>query len=189
MLATARHLLAKSRLRQLSGWSLAHAAVRVEEYLFDYLVYPFMLYRGGAALLAAFGLRATPGEGYAAGFAFMLLVSLSVNLAYVHVYDRTRRDWFGFEALRSIEARHVPGRLRLPVRIALFGYLSLAHSPFFATLWLRSRTEAFAMRRADWAVFAFAVLLANVGWTVLVSGAVELWRQVLVPAAQRLGVG
>lgn len=158
--------------------------MRVEEYLSDYVFYPYMLYRGGPdALTALAGFvegagPASPGAGYWFGFGVLLVTSTLINLAYLRAYDATKRDWFGFEALRAWEERLVARKhyalFRAPLRLLLFTYLSVWHSPLFATLFVRSSLHPYAMAGRDWRAFWAALLLANLGWAAVVSGAVTL---------------
>jgi hypothetical protein len=169
----------------LGRWSIAHAVIRIEEYLFDYVLYPFMLYRGGEWLLAAFlrlaGVAAppSPAAGYWLGFCLLTSASIGINLLYIRAYDGLRTDWFGFEALKAASERYVSARpgwrpWRAVVRYGAFAYLSIWHSPLFGALFMRGETNAFAMTARDWRIFWVALLIANLGWAGLVSGVAEL---------------
>jgi len=88
-----------SRLTMISA---VHTVVRIEEYCFDYLAYPYMLYVGGpAAVNVLFGADAALRWGYWGGLAIMLVASLLLNILYVRLYDRNGPDWFGFERARA----------------------------------------------------------------------------------------
>lgn len=192
MKGLARRLTAGVNLGRVVGISVAHGFVRVEEYLTDYLLYPYLLYRGGPDLVAL--VRAMVGEhrptppiaGYWMGFAVLLALSTAINVAYLLFHDATKRDWFGFGALRGWEARlalqPIYRPLRLPARWLAFAYLSVWHSPLFATLWLRSEFRPFAMTRRDWLLFVCAILVANLGWSAVVTGAVSFVVGVVLPA-------
>lgn len=175
----------------LGRWSLAHLAIRVEEYLFDYVLYPFMLYRGGESLLASLmrlaGAKISPSPvaGYWVGLCLLTVASVGINLFYISAYDRLRTDWFGFETLKEVNKRLTPvaSRRWRPWRIAArygaFAYLSIWHSPLFGTLFMRGSAEAYAMNARDWRIFWAALLIANLGWAGMVSGVVEAARMVL----------
>ncbi len=164
--------------RHLAVWSGAHAAVKLESYLFDYAFYPYMLYSGGGSLLGLAGVTdPDPQTGYWVGFAILCALSLTLNVAYIRAYDCSRHDWFGFETARRIRPpRFLRALAFLPAaaRAAIFLYLSIWHNPLFATLWMRSRERAFSMIRRDWLLFGAAVAFANVGWTVVVTTAVTV---------------
>ena len=161
-------------------WAAAHALARAEEYFFDYVLYPYMLASGGAALLRLAGdKRAGPSAGYWTGFAFLCLISLALNVLYLRLYDRNRTDWFGFEYLRERTGLLSAKYARFPLqasRALVFCYLAVWHSPLFATLFARSHTRSYTMGRKDWAAFLAAVFVANVGWTAIVSGAITIVR-------------
>lgn len=169
--------------RQIAGWGAAHAIIRTEEYLFDFLLYPFMLYAGGPALVAGATGRSSAILGYWVGFAVMVFLSIVVNLSYLAAYDRLGRDLFGLEAARAYERRFAERRFYRPIRPVVkfiaFGYLAVWHNPLFATLFLRQDARPFQMDRGDWRVFGLALVIANFGWAGLVSGAVGLWRVIV----------
>ncbi|WP_307352184.1 hypothetical protein [Caulobacter ginsengisoli] len=164
--------------------------MRLEEYAFDYLLYPFMLYRGGGLLVGwlrdLFGqdAPAMPATGYWFGLGLMTAASIALNLIYVRAYDRMRTDWFGFEALKRAQENLIPSRFRVgpwrtAARFTAFVYLSAWHNPLFATLFMRRASASYAMSEGDWPVFWSAVLIANLGWAGIVSGAVEAAKAVL----------
>lgn len=176
--------VAHTYAERLGRWSVGHIVVRVEEYAFDYLLYPFMLYQGGGALVGwLFGVfgrtaPATPAIGYWVGFGLMTAASVALNLVYVRAYDRMQTDWFGFGALKRAQESLVPSRFRAgpwrtAARFTAFVYLSAWHNPLFATLFMRRASAPYAMSGGDWPVFWSAVLIANLGWAGIVSGAVE----------------
>ncbi len=169
---------ALTRVMRLVGrWSLAHALIRLEEYAFDFLLYPFMLYRGGGLLVDAargiFGGSPAPSAGYWTGFGVLLFLSVLGNAAYISLYDRFHTDWFGFEEAKRLAARWA-GQTSLhaaamPARAAALLYFSIWHGPLFAVLSARP-ADRYAMRAPDWGTFAAAVLIANLAWTGLVTG-------------------
>ena len=169
---------ARPHLRQVAVWTGAHVAVRVEEYGFDYVLYPYMLYVGGEGILHLAGSGAGNAKaGFWLGFLLLTAASLLLNLVYIRIYDWSRRDWFGIEALRhSALARRLSGSSHgaFTIGAAAFVFLSIWHSPLFATLAVRSRSAEYTMGRQDWAVFGAAVLVSNAGWALLVTAGVEL---------------
>lgn len=177
--------VARTYAKRLGRWSVGHLAVRLEEYAFDYVLYPFMLYQGGGLLVGwlfdMFGRNApaTPAVGYWLGFGLMTGASVMLNLTYVRVYDRMQTDWFGFEALKKAQESLIPSRFRAgswraAARLMAFVYLSAWHNPLFATLFMRRASNPYEMSEGDWPVFWSAVLIANLGWAGMVSGAVEV---------------
>lgn len=182
--------VARTYAKRLGRWSAGHLAVRLEEYAFDYLLYPFMLYQGGGALVGwlcgVFGRTApaTLAAGYWLGFGLMTAASVALNLLYVRAYDRMRTDWFGFETLKRAQERLIPSRFRAgpwrtAARFMAFVYLSAWHNPLFATLFMRKPSAPYAMSKGDWPVFWSGVLIANLGWAGIVSGAVEAAKVLL----------
>ncbi len=162
--------------------TLAHLAVYIEAYTLDYLLYPFMLYRGGALVLSLLAPRvvaATPhsaAAGYWVGFGFMCGLSIVLNLLYLRVYDFSQTDWFGFEALKRACRQSALGNRLGPdgsmlFRYSTFVYLSVMHSPLLGVVFMREAPSPYAMTARDWRIFWLAILIANVGWTGIVTAA------------------
>lgn len=170
-------------LLRVSRWSLGHGVMRVDELLFDYLFYPYMLLHGGAVLVGlvlpgTLSAKALAEAGYWAGFAVLLLTSTVANILYLRLYDRLNTDWFGFEEARRWEGRFAhwqPYRfVRRPFGILAFLYIAIWQNPFFATLMARDRRSPFRMTLRDWWVFAAAECASNLGWAAVVTGAATL---------------
>lgn len=155
-------------LKRLGEVSTGHLFIRIEEFIFDFLLYPYMLYDGGFRLLRIMGFEsATTADGYYAGAAIMFTSSAFTNIIYIIAYDRMGRDWFGIEAVRKFKPAwllRLP-RWLLPIgRGVAFIVLCLWTNPLFALLWIRSKAGAFRMNPADWAILGLAILIANIGW-------------------------
>lgn len=174
--------------RQIVLWSVAHGLVRLEEFVFDYVFYPYMLYSGGRSLANSFsGSEVSEDGGFWTGFVVLCIASLILNLIYLSLYNRSKRDWFGFESLKRLRVPQRVQGMPLLVRIVQCGgfiYLSVWHSPLFAALWMRMGKHQFQMSRRDWTLFFLAVAVANVGWTIAVSALSKivafLWQYALV---------
>jgi hypothetical protein len=158
--------------RRAGEVSIGHTFIQLEEYVFDFALYPYMLYSGGEAFLRITKIAdASPENGFKAGFAIMFACSVAFNYLYVRAYDRMKVDWFGIEAVRSYEpswVNRLPPLLRIAARYGTFAGLSVWTNPLFAVLWLRSPGVHYEMARGDWGVFAVAIILANIGWTFLI---------------------
>jgi hypothetical protein len=159
-------------------WSVAHTLIRLEEYAFDYVLYPYLLYAGGPAFVEWHLGRTEPTLGYWVGFAAALLASILLNLIYVWAYIALKADLFGIEAVKRFEEKGAKRwwyrLIRWPVRMSVFAYLCVFHNPLFATIWLRQRAPSARMTQQDWGVFWSAIVVSNFGWALVVSGAMEL---------------
>lgn len=171
-------------LRRAGAISLGHTFIQAEEYFFDFVLYPYMLYAGGESFLRLTQLAdASPRNGFKAGIALMFACSVAFNYFYVRAYDRMKVDWFGIEALRSYRppvVDRLPSVIRAAIRYGTFAGLAVWTNPLFSVLWLRSRGANFSMSRSDWGVFAVAIVLANLGWTLAISSV--FWIFGILPA-------
>lgn len=141
---------------QVIELTIGFTATQVVGYLFDYALYPFVIY--------SFGLLV--------GGLVMILLSFAACLLTVWFYDWSKRDWLGIEAIKSL--RGYEGELKCG-RLAgwmlrksdpvIFLFLSLNYDPFITMAYLRH--GAFnGMSRRDWRIFLGSTLVANVYWTL-----------------------
>ena len=139
--------------RRAGEVSLGHTFIQIEEYVFDFVLYPYMLYAGGESFLRITQLAdASPTNGFGAGIAIMFACSVVFNYLYVRAYDRMKVDWFGIEALRTYRPAVVdrlPSVIRAATRYVTFAGLAVWTNPLFSVLWLRSPGARFAMSRGD----------------------------------------
>lgn len=110
------------------------------------------------------------------GCGIMIMLSVVLNLILIKVYDKTGKDWLGFEALKEGKEKFsfsLPIWVRKLISIGDTGaFIGLAlYDPFLATIYLRKRENAHkGLTNRDWRIFVSATLLSNVGWTGLVYG-------------------
>lgn len=149
---------------------LGHTINTVWDYGFDYLLYPAVIWYSGPVW----------------GSIIMAFASLAICLALLRLYDWSKRDWLGIEAIKSLKGYSGASRsgrvmawlLRQsdPVACVL---LSIKFDPFIVTTYMRQGAFT-GMARRDWYIFFLSWLIGNVWWSVVcISGitAVEwLWR-------------
>ena len=168
-----------SAIRKQLGWRLRIAELAVgftanktQEYLFDYLLYPFVIFRLGVWL----------------GGAVMALLSLAFCLLSLKIYDWLKRDWLGIEAVKGLKDYTGPSRWRRTTAWMLQRgdpvaclFLSIKFDPFITTLYLR-RGAYNGLNRRDWKIFFASWLIANLYWTLACFGGVSmlvwLWKEV-----------
>ena len=160
-----RHI-ALSRVAELA---LGHSANQVMVYGFDYLLYPYVVYRLGLGL----------------GFVVMSLLSLVTCWVTLAFYDWSKRDWLGIEAVKSVRhydgsrvwIKTLAGALQRGDPIACV-ILSIKYDPFIVTVYLR-RGEYGTMTRRDWRNFWLSWIISNAYWSVVcftgVSAFIWLW--------------
>jgi hypothetical protein len=161
--------------------AVGHAAKRVEEYLFDWLIYAFVVYQC-TSLWGTYW-------GSIAAFFIMAPLSALVCWLYLLFYDWAKKDWFGFELLKELREEEAQSSWfrRLMIRIARWGdlaafiALSIHDDPFMVTVYLRKKGhEHRGLSRRDWNIFWLAVVFSNaywtLRWTVIVTVIEFLWR-------------
>ena len=150
--------------------SMGHVATKIQEYLFDYLLYPFVIFTMGVIR----------------GAVVMSLLSLVACFLMLRFYDWSKRDWLGIEALKSLKDydgsclwRRIVAWLLLrsdPVACVL---LSIKFDPFIVTTYLRKGHYG-GMSTRDWRIFLLSWLVGNAYWSLLCFVGVEtifqLWR-------------
>ncbi len=142
---------------RLAELTLGHAVNQAMIWVFDFLLYPFVIFW--------FGLLR--------GFAIMAVVSFIICWLTMLFYDWSKRDWLGIEAIKSLKVYAGPNRLRQalawilrqsdPVACVL---LSLRYDPFIVTVYLR-RGRFGGMTRRDWRIFLLSWLIGNAWWSVV----------------------
>lgn len=181
-------------IRNISDWlirhkgrigiaAIGHAVKEAEEWLFDWLLYGTV----SAFLVTTYGST----WGTAATFAIMTPLSALVCFGYIRFYDTSKKDWFGFEALKGIR-NELEGDgwfarlMRWTIRqgdLPAFIVLSIHKDPFVVTVYLRNADQAYdGLAARDWRNFWASVLLSNgywtLRWTVIVQVALWLWERV-----------
>lgn len=118
------------------------------------------------------------------GGAVMMALSFVLDLVTLRLYDRFKRDVFGIEELKRVresEATTWTGKtLRWALRqndFVVFVVLTLMTNQFVVTAWLRHGAGEFnGMQRRDWMIFLSSVVLGNLYWIAVISGAIQLFR-------------
>lgn len=165
---------------------IGHTAKRVEEYLFDWLLYGIVV---GWSMY-------TWGSFYGSFVAFFIMAPLSAIMCYGYIrfYDWAKKDWLGFETieeLREQEAAH-GWFMRNLVRIAkrgdwaMFIALSIYGDPFMTTVYFRRGAHKYnGLSKRDWRIFWGSVLFSNAYWTLrwalIFLILVPLWNRFITP--------
>lgn len=184
------------RVRQFRSWFarhkhriglvvVGHTAKRIEEYLFDWLIYGVVVFWSTSQW----------GPLYGSLVAFLIMAPISALFCWLYIlfYDWAKIDWLGFEALKElkeVETTGLFGRLfRHVVRFGdapVFILLSMYGDPFMVTIYFRKRENAHGgLTRRDWKIFWAAVVFSNAYWTlrwaVIVVLAQFVWTTFLEP--------
>ena len=150
---SARALINKSRIAELS---IGLTTSRITVYFFDYVLYPFIVYQFGIVR----------------GGVVMTLLSLIACLIAIKIYDWSKRDWLGIEAVKTSKTYDGNKRIgRITAWIMqksdpiAFLFLSIKFDPFITTAYLRHGKFA-GMSKRDWKIFIGSLLVSNAYWTL-----------------------
>jgi hypothetical protein len=149
----AKVLPLKNRIAELSiGLSVSN----VLEYVFDYFLYPFVIF--------SFGIL----KG---GIAMTLLSFIACYLT-IKFYDWSKRDWLGIEAIKEIKNysgnnyfRRITAWLMKKSEPIVFSFLSIKFNPFITTAYFRDGKFT-RMTKRDWSIFIASLLIGNAYWTL-----------------------
>jgi hypothetical protein len=137
--------------------------------LFDYVLYPFVIWRAGLLW----------------GALIMTGLSLVVCIALLRFYDWSRKDWLGIETVKRLRdepaaagaRRRIAGLLRRSDAFALVA-LSIRFDPFVTILYIRRGSHAYAgLSRREWRLFLVSNLISNAWWSLVAFGAIEVVRR------------
>lgn len=168
--------------------AIGHSAKQVEEFLFDWLLYGAVV----AWATTQFGSL----WGSVVAFAVMTPLSIFICLLYMAFYDWTKKDWFGFEAVKGArddveESRGFWKKIMRSIMrlgdIPAFILLSINSDPFMTTVYMRKGADQYnGMTKRDWRIFYGSAILANgywtLRWTVIVALLAWVWVYIPIPA-------
>lgn len=123
--------------------------------------------------------------GFWGGLAIMLPLSVIINLVLIRLYDKTGKDWLGFEALKEGRENAISSTPTWLQRIIKSSDIIattaiLFYDPLLATIYLRKIEQAHkGMSRRDWKIFWLSTVLANIGWTAIVFGGISAIKYVI----------
>ncbi len=129
-------------------------------YLFFYVLYPLVVLRAGVIR----------------GGIIMTAISLLACYTAIVVYDRTRRDWLGIEAIKQSvrdydggsRARKVVARILQKGGPLALVVLSIKFDPFVTTIYMRPGAHSYGgLTARDWRVFISSLLIGNGYWLLV----------------------
>ncbi len=145
-----------SVIRRLGTLSIGVVGMYLFNKLFDYVLYPYVIYTAGIW----------------AGGAVMMFLSALVCLLLLKFYNHSKQDWLGIETLRDLKEFDGQHRGRRIVTWMLqrsdpvaFMALSMYFDPFITTVWMRH--ERFGqLTTRDFRIFWSSVFVANLFWII-----------------------
>lgn len=153
----------KKRLMTLGiGWTFDQAT----NLAFDFLLYPLVI--------GLWGLKIGGG--------IMIVLSIVTSIAVIRFYDRTKKDWLGIEAVKSVRdgdqktklGRAISWLMKKGDPVALIGLSILYSEPVAITLYMRRGAYQYnGFSKRDWTIFLASVIISNVSWGIAVWGGLE----------------
>jgi len=141
-------------------------------YGYDFFVYPY--------LIATYG--------FWLGLFYAIPGSTVLCLLSLWFYNVTKQDWLGIETIKRLRDESAKGKIRKFLHriankgdILSFLFLSLRHDAFIVTVYMRRGNGNYSMSVRDWKIFWASMLVADVWWGLLVFGAIEAFREWLMP--------
>lgn len=156
------------------GTTLAAGLVmkRVFNYPFDYVLYPFVMWR----------------LGYVWGGLVMTFLSVFINLLIIATYDWSKTDWLLIESFKSFREGKSEGKWKRFVFVSKIlrkgdvpaFFILCLDDPITATLYLRHGVYQYnGMSRRDWKVFVAASIVANLYWIIGLAAVIEIVRRLM----------
>jgi hypothetical protein len=128
------------------------------DYLFDYVLYPFVIWKLGIIL---------------GGFVMMGLSAIACYLSFLF-YDWSKKDWLGIETIKSLKNYNGVTKLgrmtswfmkRSDPVIMLF--LSIKYDAFITTAYMRHGSHQYnGLNKRDWKIFSLSLVISNLYWTL-----------------------
>ena len=163
-------------LKRIGALGVGIMADRIFCYAFDYLLYPFVMWKCGILI----------------GGLVMTVISFLVCYGSIRLYDWTQTDWLAIETIKALmndigEYQGLSGpRRRLASMLKksdtiVFLFLSIKFDPFYTVLYMRHGANQYnGLNKRDWKIFLASVFVSNLYWWlpayVIAYTGVSLWE-------------
>lgn len=163
---------------------VGHIVFHFSDYGFDYVLYPFVIYKYGPLL----------------GGTFMALLATFICLAIAYVYDFLEKDWLGVETAKELVenffkeeeemAKKSWRRRRRSLKkkgkrilywifqknkLGQFLFLSIHFDPLITTIYMRPGYHMYnGFSRRDWKIFWGSTIVSNAWWTGVAFTAISM---------------
>lgn len=171
---------ARCHLRRLGTLATGYTVKKLEEFLFDTVLYAYVVF----VCTQAYGVA----HGSLVAFAIMMPLSAIACVIYLKIYDSLKTDYLGLEALKALKdstssslAARVGRKLLRSGDLGAFFLLSLQGDAFMTVIYLRRGDNSYnGMTRRDWMIFFSSIFVSNAYWTLrwvaIVEVVVYLWH-------------
>jgi len=142
----------------------------VFNYLYDYLLYPFVIWKLGVVK----------------GGVIMIILSTLICYLLLVFYDWSKKDWLGIESIKQVReygGSSKIGRIASWIlkrgNVAVMILLSLQFDPFITTAYMRLGSGQYnGLSKRDWKIFFTSTFIANVFWIIVSYGGVSLIKYI-----------
>lgn len=145
--------------RKLAIWGLGYAGNMVFVSAFDYVLYPFVIWK----------------TGILKGSLIMTVMSFLICWVTLVLYDWARKDWLGIETIKMVkhyDGESLIGKITSWILKksdpAVLLFLSIKFDPFITTAYMRHGSAKYnGLSRRDWTIFITSLVVGNVYWTLV----------------------
>jgi len=125
---------------------------------FDYFLYPSVIYK----------------LGILKGGIVMTVLACLMNIISLYFYDWSKRDWFGFEALKYFQGYHGTNSLKNIAawllnknNFIIMLFLSIKEDAFKTVVYMRhGKYQYNGLTARDWKIFIASLIIGNAYWTL-----------------------
>lgn len=158
-----------AKRKQIATLGVGWAFDQGTNFAFDFILYPFVIGYWGLKI----------------GGGIMIVISVVLSIGLILFYDRTKKDWLGIEALKSIRDEDQKTRIgriaswlmKKGDPVALIGLSIFYSEPVAITLYMRRGAYQFnGFSKRDWIIFTLSVIISNVSWALAVWGGLEAFQ-------------
>lgn len=162
--------------------AIGHLIFHSADYAFDYLLYPFVIYKLGPLY----------------GGIIMTMLAAAFCLAIVWVYDFLEKDWLGLETVKELvenffkeeeeiarkkwrkRGKKIMSWVFHKNKVGQFMFLSLAFDPLITTVYMRPGYHLYnGFSKRDWKIFWGSVFVSNAWWTGIAFMAVSSFEGIM----------
>ena len=163
--------------------TIGHAIFHSTDYAFDYVLYPFVIYKLGPFY----------------GGVVMAVLATTINLSLFYIYDSFKKDWLGIEIAKEMvenffkeEKEIVKKSWRKSGKIFFywlfhrnklgqFIFLSLHFDPLITVIYMRPGHHLYnGLSKRDWKIFWSSVVISNAWWTGIAFVAISTLKGIIM---------
>jgi len=138
---------------------VGHAAKRIEEFLFDTVLY--------GTVVAVCTIMLNQPWGSLTALTVMTPISALACYGYLRFYDWSKKDWLGLEMLKGLrDGNTLLHRIVRYGNIPAFFALSVFADAFTTTVYMRGKGRYEGLTTRDRKIFWASIVVSNAYWTL-----------------------